>query len=97
MVRQQQHTVRRGPRADEYNRFHCPVIGLEKLIELKRAAGRPKDFEILAELETILDSYLVTAVFLYGSAAMLIVSLTVVTWLGRSTESAMVLRTRIAS
>ena len=49
------------------------------------------------ELEAILDSNLVTTVFLYGSAAMLIVSLAVVTWLGRSTESAMVLRTRVAS
>ena len=49
------------------------------------------------ELDAILDSNLVTMVFLNGSAAILIVSLSVVTWLGRSTESAMVLRTRIAS
>jgi hypothetical protein len=48
------------------------------------------------ELDAMLDSNLVTMVFLYGSAAMLIVSLPVVTWLGRSTESAMVLRTRSA-
>jgi hypothetical protein len=49
------------------------------------------------ELDAILDSNLVTMVFLYGSAAMLIVSLAAVTWLGRSTESAMVLRARTAS
>lgn len=29
------------------------VVTLEKLIELKRAAGRPKDFETLAELEAL--------------------------------------------
>ena len=30
-----------------------PVVNLEKLIALKRAAGRPKDFESIAELEAI--------------------------------------------
>ena len=30
-----------------------PVVNLEKLIALKRAAGRPKDFEPIAELEAI--------------------------------------------
>ena len=30
-------------------------LGLRKLIEVKRAAGRPKDFEVIAELEFILD------------------------------------------
>lgn len=49
------------------------------------------------ELEAILDSTLVTMVFLYGSAAMLIVSLAIVTWLGRSTEPAIALRPRVAS
>ena len=49
------------------------------------------------ELDAILDSNLVTMVFLYGSAAMLIVSPAAVTWLGRSTESGMVLRARAAS
>ena len=49
------------------------------------------------ELDAILDSNLVTMVFLYGSAAMLIASLIAVTWLSRSTESAIVLRTRAAS
>jgi hypothetical protein len=31
----------------------CPVLGLAKLIAVKRAAGRPKDLEALAELEVI--------------------------------------------
>ena len=30
-----------------------PCVNLEKLIALKRAAGRPKDFESIAELEAI--------------------------------------------
>lgn len=29
------------------------VVSLKKLIELKRAAGRPKDFEVIAELEAL--------------------------------------------
>ena len=33
----------------------CLCIGLEKLIEVKRAAGRPKDLEAIAELELIRD------------------------------------------
>ena len=33
----------------------CLVVGLEKLIALKRAAGRPKDREVLAELEALLE------------------------------------------
>lgn len=33
--------------------FSCRVLNLEKLIEVKRAAGRPKDFEAIAELEAI--------------------------------------------
>ncbi len=33
----------------------CLVVTLEKLIYLKRAAGRPKDFEVLAELEALLE------------------------------------------
>jgi predicted nucleotidyltransferase len=33
----------------------CRFVTLDKLIELKRAAGRPKDFEVLAELEAILE------------------------------------------
>jgi hypothetical protein len=46
------------------------------------------------ELEAILDSHLVTTVFVYGSAAMLIVSLAVVTWLTRSNEPRKILRPR---
>jgi len=49
------------------------------------------------ELEAILDSQLVTSVFLYGSAAMLIVSLAVVIWISRSREPRMVLRARTAA
>lgn len=30
------------------------VLGLEALIRAKRAAGRPKDFEAIAELEALL-------------------------------------------
>ena len=33
----------------------CFCLGLERLIEVKRAAGRPKDFEAIAELEAILE------------------------------------------
>ncbi len=33
--------------------FHC--LGLSRLIEVKRAAGRPKDLEAIAELEIIRD------------------------------------------
>jgi hypothetical protein len=32
----------------------CRCLGLRKLIFVKRAAGRPKDFEAIAELELIL-------------------------------------------
>lgn len=34
----------------------CYVLGLERLIEVKRAAGRPKDLEAIAELERILET-----------------------------------------
>jgi hypothetical protein len=33
----------------------CLCLDLQKLIEVKRAAGRPKDFEAIAELEIIRD------------------------------------------
>ena len=36
---------------------------------------------MMTELEAILDSELVTTVFLYGSAAMLVASMIAVTWL----------------
>ena len=34
---------------------NCLVLDLEKLIQVKRAAGRPKDLEAIAELEAILE------------------------------------------
>ena len=33
--------------------FRITCLGLEKLIETKRAAGRPQDLEVIAELESI--------------------------------------------
>jgi hypothetical protein len=33
----------------------CLCLGIEWLIRVKRAAGRPKDFEAIAELEAILE------------------------------------------
>ena len=39
----------------EYHGHQVLCVSLTKLIDLKRAAGRPKDNESLAELETILD------------------------------------------
>jgi predicted nucleotidyltransferase len=35
--------------------IRCRCLGLRKLIEVKRAAGRPKDFEAIAELEALLE------------------------------------------
>jgi predicted nucleotidyltransferase len=35
--------------------FRCRCVTLEQLIQLKRAAGRPKDFEAIAELEAIAE------------------------------------------
>jgi hypothetical protein len=35
--------------------FNCSVLGLRRLIQAKRAAGRPKDFQAVAELERILE------------------------------------------
>jgi len=34
----------------------CRCLGLAKLIEVKRAAGRPKDLRTLAELEAIREA-----------------------------------------
>lgn len=33
----------------------CLCLDLERLIQVKRAAGRPKDLEVIAELQQILD------------------------------------------
>jgi predicted nucleotidyltransferase len=33
----------------------CRVVTLESLIQLKRAAGRPKDLEVIAELQALLE------------------------------------------
>jgi predicted nucleotidyltransferase len=33
----------------------CRVVTLERLIQLKRAAGRPKDLQIIAELQALLE------------------------------------------
>ena len=38
--------------------IECQCLGLEKLIQVKRAAGRPKDLESIAELEAILEERL---------------------------------------
>jgi predicted nucleotidyltransferase len=35
--------------------FECQCLGLQRLIHVKRAAGRPKDLEAVAELEAILE------------------------------------------
>jgi predicted nucleotidyltransferase len=35
--------------------IECWCLGLEKLIHVKRAAGRPKDLEAIAELEVLLE------------------------------------------
>lgn len=35
--------------------MECYCLGLKKLIQVKRAAGRPKDLEVIAELEALLD------------------------------------------
>ncbi|HYN24886.1 MAG TPA: hypothetical protein VES69_07560 [Pyrinomonadaceae bacterium] len=35
----------------------CFCLGLERLIHVKRAAGRPKDLEAIAELEAILEEH----------------------------------------
>lgn len=39
----------------EFAGIKCQCLGLRKLIEVKRAAGRPKDFEPIAELERLLE------------------------------------------
>jgi predicted nucleotidyltransferase len=46
------------PHAVEIDLFgrRCQCLGIDKLIDVKRAAGRPKDLEAIAELETIRDA-----------------------------------------
>ena len=34
----------------------CRTVTLERLIQLKRAAGRPKDIEAIAELQALLEA-----------------------------------------
>jgi hypothetical protein len=45
------------PHTLEMNIFHvsCTCLDLEKLIEVKNAVGRPKDFEPMAELKALLQ------------------------------------------
>ena len=45
------------PFTDELEAFgvKCRFVNLEKLIQLKRASGRPKDLEAIAELQAILE------------------------------------------
>jgi hypothetical protein len=45
------------PHAEIFDLFNvkCPCLNLEKLIEVKNAAGRPKDFEPMAELKALLQ------------------------------------------
>ena len=39
----------------EVGGVQCLCLSLERLIEVKRAAGRPKDLEVIAELEQIIN------------------------------------------
>ena len=45
------------PQTEILDSYGLPIryVTLECLIDLKRSAGRPKDFEVLAELETLRD------------------------------------------
>jgi predicted nucleotidyltransferase len=45
------------PHSTELDAFgvRCRFVTLEKLIQLKRAAGRPKDLEVIAELQVLLE------------------------------------------
>jgi hypothetical protein len=51
---------------------------------------------MMIELDAISASHLVTTVFLYGSAALLIASTVAVTWLCRPAQNPMALRARTA-
>lgn len=39
----------------EFFGYQLQCLSLEKLIATKRAAGRPKDFEVIAELESLIE------------------------------------------
>jgi hypothetical protein len=45
------------PRSKEVDAFgvRCRRANLDSLIQMKRAAGRPKDFEVLGQLQALLD------------------------------------------
>jgi hypothetical protein len=45
------------PFTEELKAFgvNCCFVTLERLIQLKRAAGRPKDLEVIAELQALLE------------------------------------------
>src|SRR5205085_2020403 len=45
------------PFSEELTAFNvrCRFVTLERLIQLKRAAGRPKDLEVIAELQALLE------------------------------------------
>jgi predicted nucleotidyltransferase len=45
------------PYTEELTAFNvrCRFVTIERLIQLKRAAGRPKDFEVIAELQALLE------------------------------------------
>ena len=45
------------PHSDEVLAFgvRCRRVDLERLIQMKRAAGRPKDFEVLGQLQALLE------------------------------------------
>lgn len=45
------------PFSEEFTAFgvQCRFVTLERLIQLKRAAGRPKDLEVIAELQALLE------------------------------------------
>lgn len=45
------------PFSEEMTTFNvrCRFVTLERLIQLKRAAGRPKDLEVIAELQALLE------------------------------------------
>jgi hypothetical protein len=45
------------PFSEELTAFgiQCRFVTLERLIQLKRAAGRPKDLEVIAELQALLE------------------------------------------